>query len=240
MLQSIFRHRSLRLLVSAFELFTQVHKKFLPADLWVYGEVASITGSQTDFDKARHLSCIIREDLQDRAELASQALIPAAGLYQKPFGDDRTYAEILFALNDLDRKKDYYAACLFRALLPPLASHGIGLESHSQNIIIRVHLQTKEIMGFAVRDFGGIRLHHASLQRAGCDLKSVPPGGPTITDDLHSVWYKVHRSLIQVHLGHLLYMLGLEPHGGWSIVRDELQKVLKPCQSQNPEAQNLY
>ncbi|PKX97831.1 uncharacterized protein P174DRAFT_510732 [Aspergillus novofumigatus IBT 16806] len=220
---------------------TQFLKKLLPPDLWVYGEIASITGSQTDFDRARHLTCIIRENLENKAEQENVALIPATGLYQKPFGDDRTYAEILFELDTLDRKRDWfrhYTANLLRALLPPLASHGIGLESHSQNIVVRVHLKTKEIVGFAVRDFGGVRLHRPSLQRAGCDLSSVPPGGPTITDDLHSVWCKVHHSLLQVHLGHLLYMLGLEPNGGWPVVRDEIERALKPIE--NEGARKLY
>jgi siderophore synthetase component len=91
---------------------------------------------------------------------------------------------------------------------------------------VRVCLKSKEIAGFATRDLGGVRLHRPTLERTGVTFEGVPPGGPTLTDDFHAVLHKIHHALIQVHLSHFLYVLGLEPNGGWRIVREELAKAL--------------
>ncbi|KAB8229007.1 IucC family-domain-containing protein [Aspergillus alliaceus] len=213
----------------------------LPPNLWVFEEVASITGGQDDFAKARHLTCIIRQSLEQQAENLGQALIPVTGLYQKPLQDDRTYMEIMFGLDDLPKRQTWfrrYLAQLFSLFLPPLARYGIGFESHSQNTLVRIDIKAKEVVGFAVRDFGGIRVHHPTFRRSGRDLGAIPAGASTITDDLHAVWHKVHHALLQVHVGHLLYMLGLESNGGWPIVREELRKALNP--SADPGGRMVY
>lgn len=41
----------------------EVLADLLPKDLWVAREVASVTGSGADFDEAKHISCVLREDL---------------------------------------------------------------------------------------------------------------------------------------------------------------------------------
>ena len=111
-------------------------------------------------------------------------------------------------------------------MLFPLIHYGIGLEAHAQNMVVRVCTETKEIRGFAVRDFGGARLHRPTLQSSGFDLSSVPPESATITNNLGVVWNKVHHSLLQSHIGNSLHILGLENKGGWEIVREELAKSL--------------
>lgn len=121
-----------------------------------------------------------------------------------------------------------YLAKLFSLLLPPLVRHGIGLESHAQNVLVRVNTTSKEITGFVVRDFGGMKIHSPTFSRTRIDLSSIPPGASAFVDDIHKVWHKVYHALIQMHVGHLLYMLDLESHGGWPIVREELERVLDP------------
>jgi siderophore synthetase component len=93
---------------------------------------------------------------------------------------------------------------------------------------VRICRASRTIKGFAVRDFGGIRLHMPTLRSQGYDLHTIPPGAATTTDDLHDVWSKVHHSLFQNHIGHLVVALGLEEDGGWEVVRDEVRRVLFP------------
>lgn len=83
---------------------SQLLKKLLPSDLWLYGEVATVHGSQEDFNDAKHLSCILREDPEQRAHAQGEALIVAASLHQKPQGKGETYAEILFNLKSTHHK----------------------------------------------------------------------------------------------------------------------------------------
>jgi siderophore synthetase component len=222
-------------------VFTELLERFLPPDLWVFREVASVTGSQSDFDKAKHLSCILRHDLEARARMNKETLILAAALSHHSPDTCRPYAETLFNLQTSREKECWfrrYIACLFKLALPPLLNHGIGLELHGQNLIARVCLQTGDIKGFAVRDFGGIRLHIPTLQQYGVKLGSLLLGSATMTDDLHNVWSKVHHSMLQNHVGSLMTALGLESKGGWSVVREELVAILRPDESAT--GQSLY
>ncbi|KAJ5676224.1 hypothetical protein N7462_009121 [Penicillium macrosclerotiorum] len=209
--------------------FTEVLERFLPADMWCFREVAAVTGGQEDFTKARHLSCILRVDLKKKAQDNDETLLVSAALAQKPYKEKRTYAEILFNLRNISQKLAWlksYAVCLFNVVLPPLIEHGIGLEAHGQNIVARICNKTKNLKGFAVRDCGGVRLHVPTLRAHGVNFDSLPPGGATLTDDMNDVWSKVHHSLLQNHIGHLVYTLGLEREGGWQIVREALATVL--------------
>ncbi|GLA18271.1 siderophore [Aspergillus niger] len=195
-------------------------RDLLPPDLWIFEEAASITGAQEDFQKACQLTCIIRKSPELEAAGIGETLIPVAGLMQKPFNDART---------------------LFSLILPPLVRHGIRIEAHSQNVLVRVNITNKEITGFAIRDFDGIRIHYPTFLRHPDyenALNNIPPGARTLTDDLHRMWHAAHHSLLQAHVGHLLYMLGLESKGGWRVVREELEWALNP--SGDPDGRLLY
>lgn len=89
-------------------LLTDILKKCLPPNLWIFEEVAAVTGSQGNFDEARHLSCILRQDLENRARENREALIVVAGLFQRPLNDHRTYAEILFDLGSLEQTLSWF------------------------------------------------------------------------------------------------------------------------------------
>ncbi|KAJ5800903.1 uncharacterized protein N7518_002971 [Penicillium psychrosexuale] len=208
---------------------TEILENLLPKDLWVFREVAAVSGSQEDFNEARHLSCILRDSLETRARENDETLIIAAALAQKPGGGSRTYAEILYSLETISQKKEWfrrYVTVLFELVLPPLVQYGIGLEGHGQNLVARVCRRTGQIKGFAVRDFGGVRMHVPTLRNHGVRYDSLPPGAATLTDDLQNVWSKVDHSLLQNHVGLLLESLGLENHGGWTITHEVLSTVL--------------
>ncbi|KAJ5102599.1 IucC family-domain-containing protein [Penicillium argentinense] len=209
---------------------TGLLEKFLPDDLWVFRETAAVSGGQDDFNDARHLSCILREILETRAQVNDEALIIAAAFPQKPYGDSRTYAEILYGLETISQKKDWfqgYVKVLFDLVLPPLVQYGVGIEGHGQNLVARVCRSTGKIKGYAVRDFGGIRMHVPTLQKLGVKFDALPPGAATLTGNLVNVWTKVHHSIVQNHIGLLLNALGLENHGGWAIVLEALSTTLE-------------
>ncbi|KAF9890654.1 hypothetical protein FE257_005785 [Aspergillus nanangensis] len=202
-------------------IVTKIMDQFLPPDLWTFREIAAVTGNQTEFDDAKHLSCILREDQEERTRANNEVLIIAAALNQQPQGTSQPYAEILFNLQTIAQKQEWfqkYVECLLNLLLPPLVNHGIGLEAHGQNILARVCRKTGKIKGFAVRDFGGIRLHTPTLRRQGVCFDAMFPGWAVMTEDMNDVWGKIHHSLLQNHVGFLLNSLGLQRNGGWRII----------------------
>ncbi|PIG84665.1 hypothetical protein AARAC_001966 [Aspergillus arachidicola] len=204
-------------------------EKLLPPELWIYREVAGVTGASGDPERTRQISCIIREDLEPRALDHDQALIIAAALYQHPPDSDKTYAEVLFDLNTWNKKMEWfklYVGSLCDVILPPLAGYGIGIEAHAQNIVLRVCRQTSELKGFAIRDWGGVRLHKPTLDSRGIQLPAVNPESPVITSNIEHIWSKFHQVFLQNHIGTILIALGLETRGGWEIVREELSRVL--------------
>lgn len=82
--------------------------KLLPADTWVYNEVASVTGAQSDFDDAKHISCILREDLEFRARSQEETLIIASALTQRTVHDSKIHAERIFELKTTEQKIDFF------------------------------------------------------------------------------------------------------------------------------------
>ncbi|EYE96808.1 uncharacterized protein EURHEDRAFT_514051 [Aspergillus ruber CBS 135680] len=204
--------------------------KFLPTDLWVFREVAAVSGAQDNFADAKHLSCILRDDLEARADANNERLMIAAALAQQPYNNTRSYAEILYNLHTTTDKQFWlrtYVIRLFTLVLPPLAQYGIGLEAHGQNLVARICRKTDEVKGFAVQDFGGVRMHVPTLKKFGVNFDSLPPRGATLTEDLHNLWSKVHHALVQNHVGLIVSALGLERNGGWGIVREVLGGVLE-------------
>ena len=97
---------------------TDLLEKFLPEDLWVFREVAAVSGAQENFGDARHLSCILRDDLEARAWEENESLVIAAALAQQPYGSDRTYAEILYGLETTIQKQEWFRGFV----LPPILS----------------------------------------------------------------------------------------------------------------------
>lgn len=123
--------------------------------------------------------------------------------------------------------------------MPPLVRYGLGFESHLQNVLVRVNATTKKVTGFAIRDFEGTRIHYPAFLRSGYKLREVlPEGSPHLADSQRKPWNKVHHSIIQDNVSPILHILGLESHGGWSIVREELERVLDP--SGDPDGRALW
>ncbi|KAI5800601.1 IucC family-domain-containing protein [Pyronema domesticum] len=198
-------------------------------DFWPLKEVASLAGAQENFSDARHLSCLVREDLEIRARAQGEALIVASGLAERDAENKVTNVERVLGLDTVEKKLDWlrgYARKLFEVTIPLLSRYGICLESHGQNILVRLGLSDGALKGFAVRDLGGIRMHLPTLRKCGFELKTALPGSSIITEDIHEVWSKAYHTLIQNHLNQFIHGLSIQGEGGWRVVKEELKGVL--------------
>lgn len=81
--------------------------KLLPAELWVCTEIAAVTGIQQDFEEAKVLTCLIREDLEPRAKEKGQALIVAAALAEGGPNNDVSNAERVFGLSTVEKRRKW-------------------------------------------------------------------------------------------------------------------------------------
>jgi siderophore synthetase component len=82
--------------------------KLLPPDMWLFEEVAAVTGAQEDFSDAKHFSCILREDLELRANAQGESLIIASAFSQLPvdgFEEGTAHAQALIPLEGGERKE---------------------------------------------------------------------------------------------------------------------------------------
>ncbi|KAF7194679.1 NRPS-independent siderophore synthetase rfs [Pseudocercospora fuligena] len=204
---------------------SEVLKDLVSDNLWIASEVASITGSQASFDQAKHISCILREDLEPRAESLNQSLIICAALAERPYGSSQCYAELTFDLHDTNAKMAWlteYTSVLVESILSPALDSGICLEAHGQNMLVRVDKTSKNIVGFAARDVGGIKCHMPTLRRRGYDLLTALPGSFVVSDDEEEAWGIVQHTLINNHLHHLIRRLRVPQDQAWQMVRDQI------------------
>jgi siderophore synthetase component len=119
-----------------------------------------------------------------------------------------------------------YTRKLLEATLLPALDSGICLEAHGQNILVRIEKSTREIVGFVVRDLGGVKCHSPKLRQKGYVLTSALPGSFVLTDSEEEAWGIVQHTVIQNHIQHLIRRLHLEPARAWSGVREQIRDVL--------------
>lgn len=208
---------------------TELLKKLVPENVWIVGEVAAVTGDFDNPDDSKHLTCILREDVEPRANALNQCLIVAGALPEINYETKMTHIERLFDLTTVTQKEDWfrtYARIFLKAVLTPLVTYGVCMEAHPQNIVCRFDRTTKELKGFAYRDMGGLRLHVPTLKEHGLELKSASPESVVVSDDIDEVWQWAYHVVFYNHLCTILRGLGLQQHGGWEIVRKETVQVL--------------
>lgn len=83
-------------------------QKLLPRDIWVFREVASVCSAQDDFDLARHLSVLVRENLEERACELGQSLIICGALAERALNQVVCNALRLFKLNSVEKTKAWF------------------------------------------------------------------------------------------------------------------------------------
>ncbi|WPB01027.1 uncharacterized protein RHO25_005647 [Cercospora beticola] len=194
-------------------------------DTWICQEVAGVTGSQKDAKAARHLSCMLRQNLEPRAKALGQTLIVVSALRQVPAHQSECIAALVFDLKTPDSKlawfKQFSSKLLHAVLIPALRS-GIGLEAHGQNSLIRVDIATRAIVGFCFRDFGSCKIHMPTLNRRGHYLDTMKPGCWIPADREEEAWDQLQHTVFNEQLQSMIGQLKLDPTTAWTLVRDQL------------------
>lgn len=68
-----------------------------------------------------------------------------------------------------------YIHLALEAFLPPCIHNGVAFEAHGQNTLARFDIKTKKLLGFVIRDFGGIKVHQETLrQSCGAEIDVLP------------------------------------------------------------------
>jgi siderophore synthetase component len=101
-------------------------------------------------------------------------------------------------------------------------------------MLVRVDKSTREIVGFVVRDLGGIKCHTPALKRKGYVLLSALPGSFVLAASEEEAWEMVQHTVIQNHIQHLIRRLHLEPARAWTFVRQQIRDLLttqKDCEN---------
>lgn len=204
-----------------------------PRIVTIAKELASVIHIDPDGEVAKHCAAIIREAHENTCREKGEQMIVCLGLIQwghSGSGDSVPAVVRVFGLDSEERRLQWlskFVRVLFEAVLPCLMQNGVGFECHPQNCIARFDLNTKELLGFVIRDFGGLRVHRATLKAStGVDL-DVHTGHSVIANDLEDVYTRSYHALIHNHLQQLIRILGLHYNGlGWKVVRNHLEELI--------------
>lgn len=89
-------------------VMTCILRKLIPQELWLFGEVAAVTVSEQDTAEPQYMTCILRENLESRANESDESLVPVAALLERPQGCKITCAELLFGLETAEDKLAWF------------------------------------------------------------------------------------------------------------------------------------
>ncbi|CAJ0907403.1 8715_t:CDS:2, partial [Entrophospora sp. SA101] len=187
-------------------------------------EIASIVSNEKDFDVAKHLSCIIRSDIgnYDSADDSGGSSI-----------DDKEKIIICAALTEKDENGKIVVEKVFelnteeKPFLPTAMHNGFAFEAHPQNVLARFNSTGDQLLGFVIRDFGGVRFHQETIIKSIGQPIDVLEGSVTLAKDLQTVYDKLYHTLIMCHIHRLIRSLDLHYSGiGWKIIREQLSAMI--------------
>lgn len=93
-------------------------------------------------------------------------------------------------------------------------------------MVARFTLKDRGLVGFANRDFGGIKLHMPTERQLARELATAALDAHHTGERLEDVYQSVYSSLFRGHLAQFPHALGLHGAGGWAVVREELDGVV--------------
>ncbi|KAJ3906972.1 IucC family-domain-containing protein [Lentinula edodes] len=218
-----------------------------PSILTVAKELASVVSTHPDPDIAKFCAAIVREahDVDYEANVGERLIVCTALVETGHSPSSSSSDPALLRILPLPTKQTKltfltsYTTLLFRAFLPPAIHHGVAFEAHPQNCLARFDVATGELLGFVIRDFGGIRVHEATLisslsSSSSSDSESEDPNGKLtqfeseialaghsiLAPSLEEVYTRLYHTLIHNHLQQLIRVLELHYDGtGWEVVR---------------------
>ncbi|KAF7375204.1 hypothetical protein MSAN_00407000 [Mycena sanguinolenta] len=196
-------------------------------------ELASVVHTHPDGEIAKHCSAIVREAYENTSEERGERLIVCTSLVESGHAGEGGHIPAVIRVFELDTEEkrldwlDRFVKLFFEAFLPPVLHNGVGFECHPQNCVARFDLKTKALLGFIIRDFGGLRVHRQSLRAStGVELDFLE-GHSIIAEDPDDVYARMYHTVIHNHLQQLIRVLGLHYSGtGWEVVRRHLRAVI--------------
>ncbi|KAG5718892.1 hypothetical protein E4T56_gene17381, partial [Termitomyces sp. T112] len=204
-----------------------------PTIVTVAKELASVVHRHPNGEIAKHCAAIIREAHENISEESGERLIVCTALVESGHSGVGGHIPPLIRVFGLDTEEkriewlSKFVRMLFDAFLPSVLHNGVAFECHPQNCLARFDLTTKELKGFIIRDFGGLRVHPETLKAStGVDL-DVHEGHSIIAPDLDDVYTRMYHTVFHNHLQQLIRVLGLHYNGrGWDVVREHLNAVI--------------
>ncbi|KAG6880105.1 hypothetical protein C0992_005812 [Termitomyces sp. T32_za158] len=204
-----------------------------PMIVTVAKELASVVHQHPDGEIAKHCAAIIREAHENMSEERGERLIVCTALVESGHSGEGGHIPPVIRVFGLDTEEkriqwlSKFVRMLFDAFLPSVLHNGVAFECHPQNCLARFDLVTKELKGFIIRDFGGLRVHPETLKAStGVDL-DVHEGHSIIAPDLDDVYTRMYHTVFHNHLQQLIRVLGLHYNGrGWDVVREHLNAVI--------------
>ncbi|KAF7976134.1 hypothetical protein HWV62_7429 [Athelia sp. TMB] len=201
--------------------------------LHICREKAGVSLKCTDFDVAKHIACIVREDATARAVgSAPEGVALAAALTQRNRPDEDAVVVKAWHLDTREKRVAFleeYTELLFQCFLPPLLE-GFGFDPHGQNCLLHYEVSTGRLLGFSIRDLAGVRIHQPTFEAATGHRVALIPNNCNDAPDLQEVHSKAFHALIQTHLYRLIRALDLhsakEGYVGWKVVRAALDRHL--------------
>ncbi|KAF7338968.1 hypothetical protein MVEN_01973000 [Mycena venus] len=197
-------------------------------------ELASVVHTHPDDEVAGHCTAIIREAHDSISEKRGERHIVCSSLSEKGHAGEGGHLPSVIRVFELDTEAkrlewlDRYVKLFFEAFLPPMLHNGVVFECHPQNCVARFDLETKELIGFVIRDMEGVRVHVESLRAStGVELDFLP--GHVLAEP-HDLYAQMYDTGVRNHLQQLIRTLGLHHSGsGWALVRRHLQTQI-PCE----------
>ena len=100
----------------------------------------------------------------------------------------------------------------------------LAFESHPQNTLVRISRSSRRVLGFVMRDLGGLRVHAETLRASTHTDFEFLPGHCVVTASLQEAAKKLYHTLVFNHLQRLARSLGLHYDGtGWALLRKHLE-----------------
>lgn len=112
-------------------------------------------------------------------------------------------------------------------MIPPLLYNGVAFEAHAQNMVARFDMTTGKLLGFIVRDLGGLRIHPETLAKStGVEFPFLP-GHCVVTGSQEETYPKFYHTLVHNHLQRLIRLMGLHYDGrGYAMLRRHLGAII--------------
>ncbi|KAF8640221.1 hypothetical protein AX16_010118 [Volvariella volvacea WC 439] len=207
--------------------------KLNPDVVTVAKELASVVHTHPDGEVAKHCAAIIREAYELNSEERGERLIVCTALVESGHSGKDGHIPAVIRVFGLDTEQkrtqwlDRFVKVYFEAFLPSVIHNGVAFECHPQNCVARFDLVTKELRGFIIRDFGGIKVHPETLKRStGVELDFLA-GHSTVTETVDEVYTRMYHTMFHNHLQQLIRILGLHYNGvGWGVVRKHLREAI--------------